>query len=207
MRLQKIVLGLCFLSVIFIFSGCATYSFSNTGEKFYLEDTPNKSKSKVYNWLKVGMGHLKKDDLIKKFGLPTKERLVHKPNFSVFGWMHAKAKSKSLDLGIYKYSEKINNQYMLSVVLDENGYLDNFEIELNREPSSTNMFTTRLIVDVAIYYFHIQQLENLMTRALNSSIDRFYSKLKSDVGNIGENVDTKEIKIKIDELRDEVSEK
>jgi hypothetical protein len=206
MKPSKIIQMFLFLPVIFIFSGCASYSLSNTGEKFYSEDIPDKSKNNVRNWLKTGVGHLIKDDVVGRFGLPAKERIMYKPNFLVLGWAYGETRSKSLDLGVYKYSGQVSQQYMLSVVFNEDGYLDNFEIELVREPSSANAFTTKLIVDVAIYYFHIQQLENLMTRALNRSVDRFYNRVSSDLNNVGENINTDEIKIKIEEWKGEVQE-
>ncbi len=207
MKPSKIILILCFLSLVFVLFGCASYSLSDSGERFYSEETPDKSKNKIHEWLGSGVGVFKKDELIKKFGFPAKERLMYKPNFLVLGWVHGEARLKTLDIGVYKYSGRTSRQYMLSVVFNEMGYLDNFEIELNREPSSSNAFTSKLIVDVAIYYFHIQQLENLMTRALNRSVDRFYGQVKSDLSDVGENIDTEQIKIKIDELKGEMPEK
>jgi len=207
MKPSKIILILYFLSLIFVLSGCASYSLSDSGERFYSEETPDKSKNKIQDWLRSGVGVFKKDELIKKFGFPTKERFIYNPNFLVLGWAYGEARLTTVDVGIYKYSGRTSRQYMLSVVFDEMGYLDNFEIELNREPSSENTFTSKLIVDAAIYYFHIQQLENLMTRALNRSVDRFYGQVKSDLNNVGENIDTKQIKIKIDELKGEMPEK
>jgi|GEM_PF-2947755 len=194
MKPSKILLIFYCLSFVLIFSGCATYSSSSTGEKFYHEDTPDSSKNKMYNWLEKGIHKLTRDEIVGKLGAPVKERMTYRPNFLVFGWVHEETTSKILDVGIYKYSGQMSERYMLSVVFDEYGYLDNFEVELNKEPVQTNAFTTRLLVDAAVYYYNIQQLENLMTRALDGSLDRFYNRARTDIEEVGKNINTGDIK-------------
>lgn len=165
------VLTAVVIFAIFSFSGCATIDNQKFGNKFFSDEIVWKEFSaNTFVWLKDGIGILKSDDLISKFGGPV--TTVQMPESVILEWEYREVSKKHIDYLIGQSQNSIENVYALIVLFNDAGKLLNFSISQTYRDGSGRVWTSKEVVEFGIlagtFYIGGRWVDRIINKAVKS---------------------------------------
>lgn len=186
-RLLRI--GIICLAVMFLTTGCISYSRSRTGEKEFwmpwLAQVSPSSKGLSANeswekfegmmrvWLTKKLGKLTEDEAQYLFSKPTQRRVTEWASSD--GWHASTDEGLSGELLVVSGSKGSHFDYIMVLGFNPNGILKNFEIASSRNPSITIGGTTKHLVEGAVAVGSMVLFSQLMEQTLRRAGDHLTS--------------------------------
>ncbi len=175
-----------FLVLSIILSGCASVLNSERGEKFFKGDTWDESKEQILSWVENGIGKISEEEAYARLGLPMQEQ--EDRFLRVKGWFFVENSVKKINIGVYKRISGYEKQRILALVFNKKGILMDFETRITNIPSSSNMFSSEILIQIAIFDYTLQRLDNMLSDVLDRSLEKFRLKVHGDIKNVGANI-------------------
>ncbi len=175
-----------FLVLSIILSGCASILNSERGEKFFKGDTWGESKRQILSWVENGIGKISEEEAYARLGLPMQEQ--ENRFLRVKGWFFVENSVKKINIGVYKRISGYEKQRILALVFNKKGILIDFETRITNIPSSSNMFSSEILIQIAIFDYTLQRLDNMLSDVLDRSLEKFRLKVHGDIKNVGANI-------------------
>ncbi len=175
-----------FLVLSIILSGCASVLNSERGEKFFKGDTWDESKEQILSWVENGIGKISEGEAYARLGLPMQEQ--EDRFLRVKGWFFVENSVKKINIGVYKRISGYEKQRILALVFNKKGILMDFETRITNIPSSSNMFSSEILIQIAIFDYTLQRLDNMLSDVLDRSLEKFRLKVHGDIKNVGANI-------------------